>query len=175
MQNQPILKKAQYGVLLRGEKVTYKITPTDYGFRLLFGDYMSDTDAALWCDEWEAIMKNSPETFGVFVDMRTLQPLSPGGQKSFEVGQRIARDAGMIRSVVILANITLTYQFKRIALQSGIYDWERYIDESSQPDWEQKGLEWVINGIDPDANLREQIARRRDKGVDTGAINLKRS
>lgn len=94
--------------------------------------------------------------------MRTVEPLTPRGQKEFEVGQREARQHGMIRSVVILANSTVTYQFKRIALQSGIYDWERYIDESNEPDWEQKGLDWVVNGIDPDASLRQQIAQKRE-------------
>lgn len=98
--------------------------------------------------------------------MRTLEPLTPKAQKEIEVGQRQAREHGMVRSVVILANYTVTCQFKRIALQSGIYDWERYIDESAEPDWEKVGLDWVINGIDPDATLRQQIAQKREKSLD---------
>lgn len=93
--------------------------------------------------------------------MRTMQPLCVEAQQDFEIAQRHARDAGMNRSAVILADPTLTYQFKRIALQSGIYDWERYIDESSNADWEELGLKWVKDGIDPDANLRDNIAQRR--------------
>lgn len=124
---------------------------------------MSDSEAALWRQEFCEYLKQTPEKFGVFVDMRTLEPLTPRGQKEFEEGQRQARESGMTRSAVILANSTLTYQFKRIALQSGIYDWERYIDESTEPEWEKVGLDWVINGIDPDADLRQQIAKRREK------------
>ena len=124
---------------------------------------MSDTETALWCQEWCEYLKQTPREFGVFVDMRTLEPLSPKALKEFEIGQRKARDCGMVRSVVILSNSTVTYQFKRTALTSGIYDWERYIDESSEENWEQIGLDWVIKGIDPDAMLRQNIAQRREK------------
>jgi len=34
----------------------------------------------------------------------------------------------MVRSVVILANTITKLQFKRIAQETGIYQWERYID-----------------------------------------------
>ena len=93
--------------------------------------------------------------------MRTIEPLTPRAQKEIELAQRKARESGMVRSVVILADYTVTCQFKRIALQSGIYDWERYIDESNEPNWEKVGLDWVINGVDPDAERREEIALKR--------------
>ena len=44
----------------------------------------------------------------------------------------------------------LATQFKLIAQKTGIYDFERYIDASSTPNWESKAIDWIKNGIDPD-------------------------
>lgn len=41
-------------------------------------------------------------------------------------------------------------QFKRIAQETGIYQWECYIDEQSDPNWERTGIDWIKNGVDPD-------------------------
>jgi hypothetical protein len=56
----------------------------------------------------------------------------------------------MERSVVILSNTVTTMQFKRIAQETGIYQWERYIDASKTQNWEGIGKKWLVNAIDPD-------------------------
>ena len=38
--------------------------------------------------------------------------------------------------------------------QTGIHVYERYIDAVDDPNWEQRGLDWVVDGIDPDIGLR---------------------
>ena len=76
-------------------------------------------------------------------------------------------ELGVKRVATILGNSTVAHQFKRLSLQSGIHDYERYLDAATDPDWEDKGLKWVIDRIDPDAERREQIAKRR-----TGKINI---
>ncbi len=76
--------------------------------------------------------------------------MPPESQKHMEDGQKLYKEKGMSRSVVILANTTTKMQFKRIAQQTGIYQWERYIDETSNPNWEKAGVDWIQNGIDPD-------------------------
>ena len=35
-------------------------------------------------------------------------------------------------------------------IETGIYEWERYIDASKTPKWEEIGIEWLVNNIDPD-------------------------
>jgi hypothetical protein len=82
--------------------------------------------------------------------MRTLKPLQPDVQAILEEGQKLFKQKGMARSVVILANSVLTMQFKRIAKETGIYLWERYIDSNTNPKWEQTGIDWLAKGIDPD-------------------------
>ena len=65
-------------------------------------------------------------------------------------GQKQYKMAGMERSVVIVQNALTRNQFKRLAKESGIYQWERYIDAGSVPNWERVGKDWVSLGKDPD-------------------------
>ena len=136
-----------------------------YGFHLTFGGKLSAEEMTAWLEESREALQGCKRGFGVFVDMRELELNSPDVQSIFEAGQRYYKDMGMARSVVILRNPTLAIQFKRIALQSDIYDYERYVDASLNENWEEIGLKWVIEGIDPDADLREKIAVRIDQGI----------
>ena len=56
------------------------------------------------------------------------------------------KQKGMERSAVILANATVTLQFKRIARETGIDAWERYVDASSVPDFETAAVDWITKG-----------------------------
>ncbi|MCK4856853.1 MAG: hypothetical protein KAT58_02690 [candidate division Zixibacteria bacterium] len=128
----------------------YKIEKRDYGFRLTFGDVIDAEEMTRWLEESKTALPKQREKFTVFVDMRTLVPLAEGVQPIMTMGQMLYRQKGMERSVVILQNRATTMQFKRIALQSGIYDWERYIDASTTPNWDEVGLNWILKAIDPD-------------------------
>lgn len=106
---------------------------------------------ANWVNESQNTLNTENRgTFNIFVDMRGLKPLPPEAQKEMETGQKLYKGKGMARSVVIVDNPTTQMQFKRLAKQTGIYQWERYIDASSKPNWEQVGLDWINNGKDPD-------------------------
>ncbi len=48
-----------------------------------------------------------------------------------EEGQKEYKERGMTRSVVILDSAIMAMQFKRLAKDTGIYQWERYIDAST--------------------------------------------
>jgi hypothetical protein len=88
--------------------------------------------------------------FGVFVDMRGLKPLSEEAQKVMVRGQALYKKAGMKRSVVVLASAVIAMQFRRLAKESGIYEWERYLDPSTHPDFESVGVAWLEKAADPD-------------------------
>ncbi|MFZ1080956.1 MAG: hypothetical protein WAO19_03425 [Candidatus Kryptoniota bacterium] len=128
----------------------YSVEKKDFGFKLTFGDFIGPDEMAQWLEESRKALFLPPKEFGVFVDMRTLKALPPESQKSMEEGQKLYKQKGMIRSVVILNSPIVTMQFKRIGKETGIYNWERYIDASSSPDWEAKGKRWLTDGIDPD-------------------------
>jgi hypothetical protein len=128
----------------------YDIEKKDFGFKLTFGDFIKNDEMENWLLDSEKVLNGKSGSFGVFVDMRRLQPLPQDSQETMVMGQQVYRQAGMQRSVVILDGPIITMQFKRLAKASGIYDWERYIDASATPDWEQTGVKWLVDGVDPD-------------------------
>ncbi len=124
---------------------------------------MDETSA--WLEGIKEAFKVCQRGFGVFVDMRYLELNTPEVLKIIEDGQRCGKQRGLGRSVVVVKNPTLAIQFKRTALQSDIYDYERYLDTTHTPNWEEVGLKWVTQGIDPDADRREKIADRIDQST----------
>lgn len=128
----------------------YSIVQTPYGIRLTFGGFMENAEMQQWAEESVPVLAGQKKGFGVFVDMRTLKPLPADSKATMERTQALYKQKGMARSVVILNSPTVTIQFKRIAHESGIYEWERYIDASSSADWEEQGVAWVRDAKDPD-------------------------
>lgn len=128
----------------------YKIEKKDFGYKLTFSDTIPASEMKLWVEESKKTLVAAPHEFGIFVDMRTLHPLVDEAKKLMEEGQKLYKQKGMKRSVVILSSAIIAMQFKRLARESGIYQFERYIDASSVADWEKVGIAWITNGVDPD-------------------------
>jgi len=127
----------------------YKIEKKPFGFKLTFGDFIKAEEMLQWVEESKKTLAAAPAEFGIFVDMRTLKPLPADSQAHMQSGQKLYKEKGMKRSVVILNSAVTTMQFKRIAKDTGIDEWERYIDASSDPNWEKAGVDWLTNGTDP--------------------------
>lgn len=138
----------------------YLINHTDYGLRLRLSGTMLVNEVKAFGRDLDRTFETIAKPFSVFVDMRDLLPIDEPAQQEIIAIQLKFLKAGAVKSVVVLNNPTTTYQFKRIALQSEVYDYERYIDASADPDWESNGLKWLVDDIDPDAEWREEIARR---------------
>ena len=127
----------------------YKIEKTTYGFRITFSGFIRPEEMREWLEESKRKLIRIKKKFYAFIDMRDLEPLTPEAQNAMEEGQRIYQEKGMARSVVILNNHITSMQFERIARDTGIYQWERYIDAGVNPDWEKAGIDWLINENDP--------------------------
>jgi len=128
----------------------YKIETTDFGVRLTFGGFIKLEEMSSWVAESEKALKTLPPKFGVMVDMRNLKPLPAESQVEMQKGQKLYKEKGMVRSVVVVDNATTRLQFRRIASETGIDAWERYLDSSHTADWDQVGRKWLMDGIDPD-------------------------
>lgn len=128
----------------------YAIERRPFGYHLTFAGSVQRAEMDAWVEESRRVLAGAPPAFGVFVDMRALAPLTDDAQVAMREGQRIYKEHGMTRSVVILSNAVLTMQFRRIAKETGIHEWERYINGGKEPDWEAVGLRWIEDGIDPD-------------------------
>jgi hypothetical protein len=132
----------------------YRIERKDYGFRLTFQEFIKSEEMKEWLDESKDVLADVEGEFGVFVDMRTLKPLSGESQDHMHEGQKLYKMKGMTRSVVIVDSVITKMQFQRIAKETGIYKWERYIDASSILEWEKVGIDWIVNTIDPDEEYK---------------------
>ena len=128
----------------------YKIETTDYGYRLTFDDFMSLEEMKKWTEDSKKKLVYAPHSFHVFIDMRSLKTLPQKSQEMMREGQKFYKERGMQRSVVVVDSIITLMQFRRIAKESGIYDWEKYVDSATDPDWEEHAMDWIIKGIDPD-------------------------
>ncbi|HTY37790.1 MAG TPA: hypothetical protein VMH23_11805 [Bacteroidota bacterium] len=128
----------------------YKIEKKPFGFKLIFADTIEIDEMKRWADESKKSLAGQSGKFGVLVDMRTLRPLKPEVQAVMVEGQKEFKAKGMQRSAVALANSIIALQFRRLAQDSGIYQWERYIDGSKEGNWEKVAEAWIVNGTDPD-------------------------
>jgi anti-anti-sigma regulatory factor len=128
----------------------YKIEKKTSGFLLTFGETIDAAEMQRWLTESQKALETVQGPFGVIIDMRTLKPLSSDSQAVMVKGQGLYKQKGMQRSAVVLNDAVTTLQFKRLAQQSGIYAFERYIDASKHEDWAKMAVAWVRDGIDPD-------------------------
>lgn len=129
----------------------YEIEKKEYGYKLTFSGSIEAGEMRSWLVESKQVLNSAPESFGVFIDMRNLMPLDEEAQVFMRKGQEFYNQMGMDRSVVIVEDVITTMQFKRIAMESRIYYWERYIDAATVYNWEQIGMDWIVDGVEPDS------------------------
>lgn len=132
----------------------YSLRKDTFGVRMAFEGFIKPEVMAEWLVDSERLIKKMGSHFNVMVDMRQMMPLGKEAQATIEAGQKLYKTNGMDRSVVILNSATLTMQFMRIAKETGIYEWERYIDASKNEAWERTAIEWLEKGVDPDDQNR---------------------
>ena len=129
----------------------YKIERRPSGYILTFSGLISPEEMQRWHDDSQRnLSTETSSSFGVIIDMKDLQPLSSETKGIMVAGQKLYKEKGMERSAVILNSPEITSQFKNLALQSGIYSTERYIDASNISNAVDIGINWVKDAIDPD-------------------------
>jgi hypothetical protein len=127
----------------------YTLSRTSYGVRVTLAGHLSADEARQWVAESRALLATMSARFHVFMDMREIRPLTDEAFAEIASGQALYETAGMDRSVVILSDPALAERFSAVARESGDDEWERYIDASSVPEWERRGIAWLERGVDP--------------------------
>lgn len=128
----------------------HKIERKTSGYMLTFGGFITVEEMQQWVDESRQALETEQGGFCVIVDMRTLAPLTPEAQQVMVGGQQLYKQRGMTRSAVVVNNALTATQFRRLAQQSGIYQWERYLD-GMRPGCLESAIAWGKDGVDPDA------------------------
>jgi hypothetical protein len=127
----------------------YDIEQTDFGFELTFSGNMDRDELLDWREESERTVKTGPDSFGVLVNMRDLGALGDDAQEVMVETQHDYREWGMERSAVVVDSATTKLQFQRLARESGIDEWERYVDTETFDDPRDAALAWVKDGEEP--------------------------
>jgi hypothetical protein len=127
----------------------YRIERRPYGYHHRISGHVSVQELDAATEESRHLLAAGPRPFCVFVDMRGFTVLSTEEQKRAAEIMVLYKRLGMLRSVVVLDNPIATLQLKRLAKESGIDQWERYLDASIEPLWESKALAWLTDAIEP--------------------------
>lgn len=126
---------------------------TSYGYQLKFSGIITVEETSKWVSEMEKSVNDTGDRFSVFVDMRKSVIIPNECKAMLESIQSHCRTKGMERSVVIISDNVTFQQMTLVAKKTGIYKWERYINSESCPDWNKIGLDWILNGIDPNHTI----------------------
>lgn len=128
----------------------WNIARQSFGFVLTFEGSIQPAEMQAWVAEArKQLAAPLPASWGVVVDMRGLQPLSAEAQRLMVEGQVEFKQRGMKRSAVALKDAVTTIQFRRLARESGIDAWERYINVELTPQWQSAAKQWIVDGTEP--------------------------
>ena len=130
----------------------HKIELTEYGVKLVFKDIVNSEEIQKWLDKLMKIKVDLPDEVGVLVDMTQLKPISTQTQRAmFKLQESFVSDK-KIRSVVAVSSPIVMRQLQEIAQKTGAFSSERYFNSLDTPNWEEVGLDYIIEGIEPDNN-----------------------
>jgi hypothetical protein len=132
-----------------------KYEKKDYGIYINYSGIITFYEITEWKKWIEKTVPTIDGDFCVFVDMQKMEILPANCKEKVEEVQQLCRKAGFSRSVIILNDQVTALQFKLIARKTGIYKFERYVDASNNEDWEQLGMDWLLNAVDPDKKLQQ--------------------
>lgn len=127
---------------------------TNYGFKVSVSGYFSLDAAKEWWQDYlviiEQVKSHWGRDFGQFVDLRGFKPGDEEAQKYITSGMELFKKSGGGRSIVLFDSPIGAMQVKRLAKESGIYQWARFIDFQTHPTFEVVVEQWLVHGQDPD-------------------------
>jgi hypothetical protein len=133
----------------------YNIEKRPSGYILTFSGDINSVEMKQWYADSEfKLLTNNNSSFGIIVKVKDLQSITPAARTILVEGQKLYRKKGMKRSAVLFSNIENCRLFKNLALQSGIYNNERYIlCPSRKIEHElvinELAVNWVKEAIEP--------------------------
>lgn len=134
----------------------FTIETTSYGIKVRREGFPADEESRELLTQYLKALENAKRSMKAFGHMFDLRGFKPGGPETQEIIKTIMqkfKEAGGVRSGVILDSPIAVMQIRRLARESGIYAWERYVDPETHPDFEQKAIAWIEYGEDPDTRM----------------------
>lgn len=131
----------------------HRIEETKYGYKLVLEGFLQRDEVGQLLEDLKTKIKprEKGQTFPLLLDMRKSNAFPSDAREILKQCLLFCKDSGMQRNAVILATAIATLQARRIAKETGIDRWARYIDASTRPhDWEKVAVDWLTRGVEPD-------------------------
>ncbi len=132
------------------------INKTSFGYRLTLNGEIAATEMSKYQEILEQVLAGHDGVFNVFADLRNLQLPYEFAMIDILNEYRLYKKEGIKYYYAVMSNPALIMQFKQMAAKADILKYARFIDATKGLDWEAIGLNWVINGIDPDKKTRRK-------------------
>jgi hypothetical protein len=130
----------------------HRIEQTQYGYKLVFEGFLQKHDLSTLLDDMKQTIRSRGRKFPVLMDMRHSRAFPADAQEILKEAIRFFKQVGMERNAVVLNSAIATLQARRLGKETGIDAASRYIDASTEQDWEKVALDWLVAAKDPDAN-----------------------
>lgn len=131
----------------------YKVEAREFGFLLVLKGKVLDEEMQQFHLASVLTLKESGrKRYGILLDIRELLPVSAKSRIIIKKNQRMFKKNGLMRGAIILGHPETAAQFIRMAKETGVYEWGRFIDTFICRNWERAALNWIVRGIDPNTS-----------------------
>lgn len=121
----------------------------NYGYKLTFSGFQNTFEIESYIKELKSYMEEKTGDFGIMVELRQMKPLAPESQEALTTSQKLVATRLTRSATIVNDNAIIKMQFKRLSKQSGVADSKRFIDTSSNTNWEKLAENWIAKGIEP--------------------------
>ena len=130
--------------------MVYTIEKKPFGLMLSFDGMMDEGIAKKFAEDFMKIFDSFDCSISLLINLIKGKPMPAESQAAVNDCYKAVIKKGLIRSANIVPSSLMKLQMIRRAKEFGTYDKARYIDSSSNSNWEQIALDWIEKGIDPD-------------------------
>lgn len=141
----------------------YSIVRTDYGLHITMGGQYAPEEIKTYLVEKEAFLDTIVGPYSVLVDLRSAIPAHDADEHLLAQSQRKMSQNNLVRMAIIVISPVLEVQGRQVILSAGVGDRTRIINANKTRSWETAALDWIVNGVEPNAS-----GSKSDAGPDPG-------
>ncbi len=126
-----------------------QIAETPFGYEILFESTVDRDTARRMLEVLRRTVRPRDGGFTVLVDLRATRSFTAEAQELVKQTILICREAGMGRNAVVTHSVIAGLQARRMVKETGIAPALRFVDGTRHPNWRERALAWLTDGIEP--------------------------
>jgi hypothetical protein len=131
----------------------YGIAATSYGFYVTFEGTLSESEMAQFAAELDSLRPGVQRGYSAVIDVRRLIPPEANVLDLLHKALVRGKENGVGRVAIVGSSPVIKNQAVQLAFLSDLESIVRYFNASKMTDWEKICFDWVINGIEPTADI----------------------